>query len=100
MGNIRNEPGSIGKHIFRINNTRADLIANLGTCQDAIETDTLLRGYKDHNGDYHWQPAEVDGVVQISSIFGLKEITEDGTQRLAIYKMVGATWIDTGNRLA
>ena len=53
MGNVYNEPGSTGKHIFHANNTRADLTTNLGKCQIAIETDTLLIGYKDHLGNYH-----------------------------------------------
>ena len=53
MGNTYNEPGSIGKHIFHANNTHSDLVTNLGKCQIAIETDTLLLGYKDHLGAYH-----------------------------------------------
>jgi hypothetical protein len=52
MGNVYTEPGSSSVHITDINNTRADLAANLDNCQLGIETDTGLLGYKDHLGTY------------------------------------------------
>jgi hypothetical protein len=75
MGNIYNEPGSTGKHIFVINNTKTDLQSNLGKCQIAIETDSLRLGFKDHLGAYHTilpsaiphlpsAPAAIAGVTQ------------------------------------
>jgi hypothetical protein len=97
MGNVYNEPGSTGKHIFHANNTRADLTTNLGKCQQGIETDTLLNSYKDHNGDYHVNAAYIGGRIIISPNFALFE-NADGN--LEIEKKIGGTWTPTGNVLA
>ena len=98
MSNLYTEPGSTGKHIFRINNTRSDLTSKMGKCQIGIETDNLILAYKDHNGDYHQCAAFVNGMIQISPHYGL---FEDGDGRLGIKQLQGdgVTWLDTGQRL-
>ena len=97
MGNVKNEPGSVGKHVFRLNNTREDLTKNMGIHQIGIETDNFIIAYKDINGDYHTCAAFIDGMIEITPNFALFETTEGN---LGIKKKVGETWVDTENVLA
>ena len=52
MDNIYNEPGASTQQRHLINNTEAELSAGLGTCQEAIATDTKRHVHKDHLGAF------------------------------------------------
>ena len=106
MNNVYNEPLSDKVYYTLPNNTRAnikaDAVSNPMKALHFLETDTKTVGHFDDLGNYHVDVSfDFDGgIIQISENFALFEITEDGTPRLGIKKWNGATWEDTGNRLA
>ena len=53
MGNVLDKAGATKVQFFQINNTYADLLANLQPCQFGLETDSGRVGYKDNLGNYH-----------------------------------------------